>query len=77
VANFSLATDESFTDRVGDRQVRTEWHRPGRGWPRYAVIISPKASKSISKAASAAASGRTVRGTSARAEKWGTWLRQI
>ena len=27
VANFSLATDESFTDRAGDRQRRTEWHR--------------------------------------------------
>jgi single-strand DNA-binding protein len=27
VANFSLAPDESFTDRAGDRQVRTEWHR--------------------------------------------------
>jgi hypothetical protein len=27
VANFSLATDESFTDRAGDKQTRTEWHR--------------------------------------------------
>jgi single-strand DNA-binding protein len=27
VANFSLATDESFTDRAGDKQSRTEWHR--------------------------------------------------
>jgi len=27
VANFPLATDESFTDRDGNRQDRTEWHR--------------------------------------------------
>jgi single-strand DNA-binding protein len=27
VCNFSLATDESFKDRTGERQKRTEWHR--------------------------------------------------
>jgi single-strand DNA-binding protein len=27
VANFSLATTESWTDRNGERQERTEWHR--------------------------------------------------
>ncbi|MGB3551316.1 MAG: single-stranded DNA-binding protein [Candidatus Binatus sp.] len=27
VANFSLATTERFTDRNGDKQERTEWHR--------------------------------------------------
>jgi single-strand DNA-binding protein len=27
VANFSLATDETFKDRSGERQKRTEWHR--------------------------------------------------
>ncbi len=27
VANFSVATDESFTDRAGDKQSQTEWHR--------------------------------------------------
>jgi len=27
VANFSLATTERFTDRNGDKQARTEWHR--------------------------------------------------
>jgi single-strand DNA-binding protein len=27
VANFTLATDESFKDRAGERQKRTEWHR--------------------------------------------------
>src|SRR5262249_34892174 len=27
VANFSLATDESYRDRNGERQKRTEWHK--------------------------------------------------
>jgi single-strand DNA-binding protein len=27
VCNFSMATDESFKDRNGTRQKRTEWHR--------------------------------------------------
>jgi len=27
VCNFSLATDESFKDKSGERQKRTEWHR--------------------------------------------------
>ncbi len=27
VANFSVATKERFTDRTGDKQERTEWHR--------------------------------------------------
>ena len=27
VANFTLATNENFTDRGGNRQERTEWHR--------------------------------------------------
>lgn len=27
VANFSVATKERFTDRNGDKQERTEWHR--------------------------------------------------
>ena len=27
VANFSLATDETFRDRAGERQKRTEWHK--------------------------------------------------
>ena len=26
VCNFSLATDESYTDKSGQRQKRTEWH---------------------------------------------------
>ncbi len=27
VANFSLATDETYKDRNGEQQSRTEWHR--------------------------------------------------
>lgn len=27
VANFTMATDETFKDRTGERQKRTEWHR--------------------------------------------------
>ena len=27
VCNFSLATDETYKDRAGQRQKRTEWHR--------------------------------------------------
>ncbi len=27
VCNFTMATDESFKDRNGERQKRTEWHR--------------------------------------------------
>jgi single-strand DNA-binding protein len=27
VCNFSLATDETFKDKNGERQKRTEWHR--------------------------------------------------
>jgi single-strand DNA-binding protein len=26
VANFTLATSESYTDRNGNRQERTDWH---------------------------------------------------
>ena len=37
VANFSLATDESFTDRAGDKQTRTEWHEIV-AWKRLAEI---------------------------------------
>ncbi len=27
VANFSVATSETFTDKAGEKQERTEWHR--------------------------------------------------
>lgn len=26
VANFSIATDESYTDKAGEKQKKTEWH---------------------------------------------------
>ena len=44
VANFSLATDESFTDRTGDKQTRTEWHRIV-AWKRLAEISGEFLSK--------------------------------
>lgn len=37
VCNFSLATDEVFKDRAGERQKRTEWHRISM-WGRLAEI---------------------------------------
>lgn len=37
VCNFTLATDESFKDRTGERQKRTEWHRVVL-WGRLAEI---------------------------------------
>jgi single-strand DNA-binding protein len=44
VANFSLATDETFTDRAGDKQTRTEWHRIV-AWKRLAEITGEYLSK--------------------------------
>jgi single-strand DNA-binding protein len=38
VANFSLATAESFKDRNGERQKRTEWHRVV-AWGKLAEIV--------------------------------------
>jgi single-strand DNA-binding protein len=39
VTDFSVATDESFTDKEGQRQERTDWHQVvvygkavGEGW---------------------------------------------
>ena len=37
VANFSLATDETYRDREGERQKRTEWHKIV-GWGKQAEI---------------------------------------
>lgn len=37
VTNFSIATDESFTDKSGERQKRTEWHRI-TAWAKLAEI---------------------------------------
>ena len=44
VANFSVATEESFTDRAGDKQKRTEWHRIV-AWKRLAEICGEFLSK--------------------------------
>jgi single-strand DNA-binding protein len=38
VANFTLATDETFKDRAGERQKRTEWHRIVM-WGKLAEIV--------------------------------------
>lgn len=40
VANFPMATDESYTDREGNRQKRTEWHR---------IVVWNKQAESTSK----------------------------
>lgn len=37
VANFNIATSERFTDKSGERQERTEWHRIV-AWSRLAEI---------------------------------------
>jgi single-strand DNA-binding protein len=37
VATFSLATDESFKDKTGEKQNRTEWHRI-KAWNKLAEI---------------------------------------
>jgi single-strand DNA-binding protein len=37
VANFSVATDESYKDKNGERQKRTEWHRI-TAWGKLAEI---------------------------------------
>ena len=37
VANFSLATNESYTDKDGNRQEQTEWHRIV-AWARLAEV---------------------------------------
>ena len=37
VTNFSVATDETFTDRAGDKQTHTQWHRVV-AWKKLAEI---------------------------------------
>ena len=39
VSKFSLATDEKFTDRSGEKQERTEWHNVV-AWGKLAEICS-------------------------------------
>jgi len=41
---FSIATDESWTDRNGERQTRTEWHNIV-GWRKLAEICNQYLSK--------------------------------
>lgn len=38
VANFSIATEESYKDRNGDKQKKTEWHRL-IAWGKLAEIV--------------------------------------
>src|SRR5713226_8646647 len=47
VANFSLATDESFKDRSGERQKRTEWHKIVV-WGKQAEIAQQYLKKGVS-----------------------------
>ena len=44
VANFSLATSEAWTNRDGEREQRTEWHRIV-AWGRLAEICGEHLSK--------------------------------
>ncbi len=44
VCNFSLATDESYTDKSGERQKKTEWHNIV-GWGKLAEQCSNLLSK--------------------------------
>lgn len=44
VANFSLATTERWTDRDGNRQEQTEWHRIV-AWGKLAEIVNQYLSK--------------------------------
>jgi len=39
VANFNIATTERFTDKSGEKQTRTEWHRIV-AWARLAEICN-------------------------------------
>jgi single-strand DNA-binding protein len=44
VANFTLATNEAWTDKNGERQERTEWHRIVV-WGKQAEIVREHLSK--------------------------------
>jgi len=71
VANFSVATDETYKDRNGERQKRTEWHKIVV-WGKQAEIAQQylkKGSLISSKAASNHANGRTKKARSAPALK--------
>lgn len=44
VANFSVATDEKYKDRNGEKQQKTEWHKCV-AWGKLAEIIQKYATK--------------------------------
>ena len=44
VGNFSLATTESWTDKSGTKQEKTEWHRV-QVWDRLAESLAPYLTK--------------------------------
>ena len=44
VANFSIATDESFTSKDGNRETRTEWHKIVV-WGKQAELVNNYLSK--------------------------------
>ena len=44
VANFSMATDESFTGKDGNRETRTEWHKIVV-WGKQAELVNNYLSK--------------------------------
>ena len=44
IANFSLATNEVWTDKAGQKQERTEWHRVVV-WGKQAQVISEHLAK--------------------------------
>ena len=61
VANFSIATSDSWTDKSGQKQERTEWHRIVV-WGKLAEISGEylkKGRQSTSRVACRRASGRT------------------
>ena len=71
VCNFSVATDETYKDRNGERQKRTEWHRSwfGANKRRSPSNTSAKAHCFSSKAAFKRANGTTKKAKSARARR--------
>ena len=62
IANFSLATNEVWTDKSGQKQERTEWHRV-EVFGKTAQVVRDYCTKgqarSTSRAASATTSGPT------------------
>jgi single-strand DNA-binding protein len=66
VANFNIATTERFTDKSGEKQTRTEWHRIV-AWARLAEICNEylkKGKQVYIEGAYKRAIGKTRKGTS-------------